>query len=186
MRRGLLWIMIALLLCGCTRDEENLKPALDLRRKLQSASSCSFECEITADYGDAFYTFVMQCTADKSGELKFEVVEPDTISGITGNISGDEGELTFDESVLAFDTLADGYITPVASPWVMVNALKSGYITSCGKYDGGYRIALNDTYEDDALQLDVWTDEFGNPIQCDILYKERRCLSLQVKGFTIV
>ncbi len=183
MKRVLIWVMTVVLLCGCANSDKDLKAALDLRSRLQNAAGCSFDGVITADYGEMVYTFTMRCVMDDSGRMEFEVLEPETISGITGEVSGDKGTITFDETVLAFDTIADGYITPVVSPWVMVNALKSGYITSCGAVENGHRISLNDTYADDALQMDVWVDQEGSPVCCEILYKERKCLSIEVRSF---
>ena len=185
MKRIIVCILAVVFLCGC-RNNDDIGPATALRKELQNAAGCSFEAVVTADYGETVYTFVMDCVVDETGQLQFEVTEPDTISGITGTISGDEGALTFDEQVLAFDTMADGYISPVLSPWVMINSLKSGYITSCGELDNGHRITLNDSYAEDALEMDVWIDQEGKPVHCEILYKERRCLTIVVENFEFV
>ena len=176
-------LMILFLLVGCSSSED-ISPATELRNRIKQANGCCFDLDVTADYGEKIYTFMIHCETDKSGKMRFEVMKPETIAGIAGMVSGEKGTLTFDDKVLAFDTIADGYITPVLAPWVMMNSLKGGYITSCGEEENGYRISLNDSYAEDALQLDVWTDANGNPIRCEILYKERRCLTLDVKSFT--
>ena len=183
MKRVFMCVLIAVMLCGCVNSKDVLEPALELRNKLQNADGCRFEAVITADYGEMIYMFKMQCTTDKTGQMQFEVKEPETISEVSGKVTGEKGVLTFEDKVLAFDTLADGYISPVSSPWVMINALKSGYITSCGETDDGNRISLNDSFSDDALQMDIWINGQGQPIRCEILYKERRCLSIDVDDF---
>lgn len=184
MRRIVILFVAMIMLSGCSGKGNDLQYAKDLRSKLQSADALSFEAQITADYGKEIYTFLLKCEAVQQGDIHFEVLEPESISGIAGKISGESGEITFDDKVLAFNTLADGYISPVSSPWVMINSLKSGYITSCGQAEDDYRISLNDSYADDALQLDVWVDSKGDLKQCDIFYKERRCLTIVVKNFT--
>ena len=186
MKRIFVSLLIVAALFGCGKKNDSIQPASDLRSKLQNADGCRFDAHITADYGDATYTFVLNCQTDKDGKLRFEVSDPLTIAGMTGTISAQKGEILFDDKVLAFDTFADGYISPISAPWVMMNSLIGGYITSCGRNEEGYRISLNDSYADDALQLDVWTDGMGNPVQCDILYKERRCLAIVVKNFTFM
>ena len=87
-----------------------------LRANLLKASSCTFDTEITADYGDALYSFSMSCEADAQGSVAFTVTAPQTISGITGEISGDGGRLTFDDTALQFDLMADGQVTVFGTP----------------------------------------------------------------------
>lgn len=184
MKKIIAVMLLVFLLCGCQKMEKDIEPATQLRQRLQSAQGCTFDAEITADYGDSVYTFTMLCRTDKEGNMTFTVSEPDSISGITGMVRAERGEIIFDDQVLAFNTLADGYITPVVSPWVMTHGLIGGYIRSCGKDGENQRITLNDSYADDALEMDVWLDADGNPIRCEILYRERRCLTIKVKNFT--
>ena len=157
---------------------------MELRTQLLQ-SSCSFTAEITADYGDKLHTFTLQCTGSPQGDMTFEVVQPQSIAGITGTITGEGGFLTFDDVALHFDLLADDTVTPVSAPWIFLKTLRGGYLTSAGEEDGLLRVTIDDSYEEDALQLDIWLDEKNAPVRGEILYGGRRILSLSVTDFTI-
>lgn len=180
--------LVAIFLClflfaGCKQSDSEIGEAMELRRKVLDAGGCGFDCVITADYTDVLYTFSLHCAFDENGGLTFQVTEPQTISGITGIIDSKGGKLTFDDQALVFQLMADGYISPVSAPWVFMKTLRSGYIHSCGKDGDGMRIIFHDSYEENPLQLDVWTDKNGDPIRCEVLWQGRRILSLDVSNF---
>jgi hypothetical protein len=79
----------------------------------------------------------MDCEADSQGSVSFRVVSPESISGITGSVDRDQGKLTFDDKALAFDLLADGQLSPVSAPWVMIHTLRGGYLSSCAESGDG-------------------------------------------------
>ena len=176
--------MAVVFLCGCSGAHNEMDQALQLRRKLLESEGCTFTAVVTADYGDAVYTFTMDCAADKAGRVSFEVTQPESIAGVTGFFSEQSGALTFDDQVLAYPPLTDEQITPVSSPWLLIRTLRSGYLTSCGSTSEGMCIAMDDSYQENALHLDIWTDETNEPVRCEILYKGRRILSMRVNGFT--
>ncbi len=158
---------------------------MDLRAKLLS-HGCSFDAEITADYGDKIHTFSLFCEVDTLGDLGFTVKDPDTIEGISGTISSDGGKLKFADTVLAFPLLADDQVNPISAPWLLLKTLQGGYLTSAGM-DGEYlRLTIHDSYEEDALQLDIWLDGEDKPIRADILYDDRRILAVSVINFQIL
>lgn len=158
---------------------------MTMRQQLQN-SGCDFDCTVTADYGDAIYTFSMHCTADEQGTLTFEVLSPESISGITGNISQNKGKLTFDDNALAFDLLADGQLSPVSAPWVLIHTLRGGYLASCAELEGGMLLSIDDSYEEDPLRLDIRMDGEGKPKTAEILWQGRRILSMEVENFEFV
>ena len=108
------------------------------------------------------------------------------ITGITGKVSDAGGKLTFDDTALQFDLMAEEQVTPVSAPWILMKTLRSGYITSAGMDGGRLRLTIDDSYEDDALHLDIWLGEDDCPEDAEILYKERRILSLKVTNFETV
>lgn len=183
MKRMFMIVCLIVLLAGCATGGAEMERALNLRVKLQN-TAFAFQTVITADYGDKTYSFTMDCTADKEGNVTFEVAEPASIAGITGKISQGSGKLTFDDQVLAFDILADELISPVSGPWVLVKTLRSGYLTSCGaEGDDLLRLAIDDSYEENALHLDIWLDGEDTPKRCEVLWQGRRLLSMEVKNF---
>ena len=185
MKRIVAVVCLLILLVGCSGAGDELDRAMALRAKML-AQGVAFDAEITADYGDKTYQFSMECEADSQGELTFAVKEPQSISGISGKLSASGGKLTFDDKALAFSLLADDQITPVSAPWILIRTLRSGYLTSCGLDGGVIRVAIDDSYEEDALHLDIWLDEKDLPQRCEILWKGRRILSVDVKNFRFV
>ena len=180
----ILWFtLLCIMLPGCS-DDDPLGPAMELRSRLASSNGYSFDTQITADYGDKMYNFEMNCRVDDTANVTFTVIDPETIAGITGTVSSKGGKLTFDDTALAFELLADGQFSPVSAPWVLVHTLHYGYITSCAKVEGGTMVSIDDSYEDDALNLSVWLGQDGLPTGAEILWRGRRVLSLTVKNFS--
>ena len=179
-------LILCLLFCGCKGSDDGLIRALQLRSQLTQSNGCSFRAVVTADYGDKTFTFSLQCQSDKTGALSFSVIEPESIAGITGIVSGDGGKLTFDDKALAFPLIADGEVSPVSAPWLLVKTLLGGYISTCSD-DGGFLVvSIDDSYEEDALQLDIWLNSEDLPVSSDILWQGRRVLSVQIEAFTIL
>lgn len=182
MKRLLAVILLLLTFSGCSVMKSEMDKAIELRNRLLGGG-CTFDVTITADYIQKVYTFGMNCAFDSNGAMTFRVTEPDTITGITGSISNENAKLTFDDQALLFETIADGQITPVCAPWVLIRTLRSGYLKSCGKYDGGLYIQIDDSYEEKALHLDVWVNESNLPVRAEIQWQGRRILSMSVENF---
>lgn len=185
MKRIFALILSMLLLCGCSGTAEQMDRAMALRGKIQQ-KEVAFAVALTADYGDKIHTFSMECRGDIQGNMKFTVLQPQSIAGITGVIAKDSGKLTFDDQVLAFDVLADGLISPVSGPWVLLETLRSGYLTSCAMEGEQLRLAIDDSYQEKALHLDVWLDSADLPKRCEIYWQGRRLLSMDVSNFTFL
>lgn len=185
MKRILAGVLVMLLLTGCSLPKSEMDKALALRNHLQD-SNIRFDVSVTADYFDKVFTFAMNCAVDSDGDLTFRVTAPETLAGISGKVSDEEGKFTFDDKVLLFETIADDVITPVTSPWVVIKSLRSGYIRSCGRSEEGIHIQLYDSYDEDALYLDVWTDETNSPIAAQIYWEGRRILSLEIENFNFL
>lgn len=185
MKRGVLMLALVLCLTGCGGKNTELERGLSLRAAVLKAASCSFVCQITADYGDKIYSFTMDCTADTDGDVDFTVTAPETIGGITGTLSGEGGELTFGDTALYFDVLAEGLLSPVSGPWVLIKALRSGCLTSAGLDGECLRLSIDDSYADNGLHLDIWCDGEDLPAKAEIRWEERTILSMSVINFTI-
>lgn len=185
MKRVFAVFLVMLVLTGCGFENAELDRAMKLRAALLAAG-CSFDAEITADYGDKIYTFSLSCQADASGNLTFEVTAPESISGITGRITDEGGFLTFDDAALAFPLLADGQLSPISGPWVLLKTLRSGYVTACSAEGEGLRLSVDDSYEEDALHLDIWLDGGDLPTRAEILWDGRRILTIAVENFQIL
>ena len=178
-------LTFVLLFTGCSNASAELDAVLDLREEILS-NPCSFTAAITADYVDELYHFQMNCHVDTSGTMVFTVTKPDTLSDITGTINSETANLTFDDVIISFPPLADGRLSPVTGPWVFINTLRSGYISACSKEKDGYFILADDSYDDNALQLEILTDSTGTPIHAEIFWNQRRIITLKIRDFVIL
>ena len=173
------------LLTGCTGKRDELDRAMKLRANLLGCRGCSFDVTVTAEYGDSYYTFVMNCQATGRGDLQFTVLQPESIAGITGEISSGEGKLTFDDVALHFPLLADDQVTPVSGPWILMKTLLGGYLTAANEEDDLLHLTIHDSYEEDALQMEIWLDGEDEPVNAEILYDGRRIVTMTVENFTM-
>ena len=184
MKKGLALICLALLLTGCSAESE-LEQAMAFRDQLLSGNGCSFTAKVTADYGDELYEFTMDCEGDNQGQLQFCVTAPESISGITGTAGEEGGALTFDETALHFDLMAEDALSPVSAPWVFLKTLRSGYIVSACTEENLLHLSIDDSFDDDALRLDIWL-EGDAPVRGEILHDGMRILTLDVTNFQIL
>ena len=155
------------------------------RSKFQS-TPCRFRATVSADYGDMIHTFVLECEADERGDVAFSVAAPDTISGITGSLTGESGFLTFDGEILGFNMLADGQLSPVSAPWVLIHTLRGGYLRYCAETDSGLHLTIDDSYAENAMQVDIWLSGEHLPTGAEILWQGRRILTVKVENFEFV
>lgn len=179
-------LLTLVLFTGCKADHGELDRAMTLRAKLLGTTECTYDAVVTADYGDEIYTFRMECVASGDGDVTFKVTEPESIAGITGTLTGSGGKLTFDDQALAFDMLADGQLSPISAPWVFLKTLRGGYVTSCGTDGDEVRVSIDDSYEEDALHVDIWLDPQDAPVRAEFIYDDRRIISLDIENFRIL
>lgn len=186
MKRLIGILLSVVLLLGCSKENAGLKRALEFRNSLLQSTGGTFDAVITADYLDILHTFKMNCKWDSLGEIQFTVLQPDSISGITGIISNDTGKILFDDKALFFDTMADGMVSPVSAPWVALLAMRSGYIKGVGESDCGYRIELDDSYKQKALNVNLEMNTDFIPLSAEIYYDGRRVVSISFEHFAIL
>lgn len=183
--KRLLWIIVIFcLLCGCSAGNAGMDRALKVRQKMLDSNGCSFDAMITADYTDSLHVFSMHCCTDSNSDLTFTVTDPDTIEGISGKVCEEGGQIIFDDAVLAFPLLAQGEMTPVSAPWLFVRTLKGGYLSGSSQTEDGLFLQIHDSYKEDSLLMDIFTDEGDIPVRCEIVWQGRRILSLDIRNFT--
>lgn len=178
-------MLVLYFLTGCSGAAKEIERGMALRSKLLKAASCTFDAEITADYGDKLYQFSMACQGDAQGNMTFTVTAPETIAGITGKVAQGEGRLTFDDAALQFDLMADGQVTPVSAPWILLKTLRGGCLTAAGLEEDLLRLTMDDSYAEDALRMEIWLNGDDLPVRGEIYYGGRRILSLDVKNFVL-
>ena len=179
-------LVLLLILTGCRSASGPLHRAIAFRAELLEGEGCTFDAKVTADYGDLIHSFSMACQADAAGALSFTVTEPESIRGITGTLSAEGGELTFDGTALHFELMAEGVLSPVSAPWIFLNTLRGGYLTSACQEGELLHISADDSYREDALHLDIRLDNQDTPVSAEILHKNRRILTLELQNFRIL
>ena len=170
---------------GCSSENREMDKAVAFRERLLSAEGCSFSAAVTADYGDTLQEFSMDCKADQTGKLTFEITEPRSIASIRGQITAAGGNILFEDQALYFPMLTDDLLTPASAPWIFLKTLRSGYITSAGMDGQLLHLSIDDSYEDDALNLDIWLDG-DRLVRADILQEGKRFLLLEIENFVIL
>lgn len=185
MKRWLAYgLVVVLLLSACGSTEEPIARGMALREELMK-TGCSFTAEITADYEDKRYTFSLDCTAEREGDVRFTVRSPETIQGISGVLSASAGKLTFDDQAVAFPMLAEGEISPVSAPWLLMHILRGGNIVSCADEDTYLRLTIDDSYAGELLRGDIWLNDRNIPQRAEFYSQGRRVLSMNIESFTI-
>lgn len=186
MKRVFAMLLFFVILSGCSKNTSEMERGMALRSKLLQADNCTFIAKITADYGDKLHVFSVECQGSQNGDVVFSVMQPETIRGISGKITEENGALTFDDKVLYFDKMAEDQITPVTAPWIFLRTLRSGNITSTCIESGYMRMSIDDSYEEDALHLDIWLNQEDCPVRAEIMYDGYRILSLELEKFLIM
>lgn len=181
MRRFLPLLMVFFL--GCSGPDPAMEAALELRSRCLGAAQISLEAEICADYITNIACFDLECSFDTSGKMAFTVTEPEDIEGIRGSVSGTEGTVEFDDTVLAFPLLAEGRLSPLSGPWVLIKAIRSGAIIAAGKEGERIHLTIDDSYADNALTVDIWLEE-DEVVEAEIAWEGRRCLTMTVDDFS--
>ncbi len=167
---------------GCSGRDPAMEEALALRSRCL-AGNVSFEAEIRADYITNIESFTLECSFDETGEMTFSVTEPDDIEGIRGTVTGTEGTVVFDDMVLGYPLLAEGRLSPLAAPWVLVKALREGCILAVGQEKELLHLTIDDSYADNALTLDIWLEN-GQVEEAEIAWEGRRCVTMTVEDFS--
>ncbi len=181
--------VIAVLICvfmfGSCSVEKELTPLNMLRQSMQQSQGCEFDVQIISQYDDRVYRFGLHCV-ESDGELRFEVLSPESVQGITGTVSESGGKLAFDTTLLAFPLLADGEVSPVISPWLFIRCLKNGLVRHAGGAEDGSQISFSESFRGEEFEAEVLLSEDGTPRSCELFWGGRRILHLQVEAFRIL
>jgi len=180
--KKLLFVLpLVLMLAACGSD--NTVRARSLREKLLTEKGCAFSVAVTADYTTEQYDFSMDCTWSREAGVVFTVTSPETVSGITGTLAENGGELTFDDKVLAFQYMADGQISPVQVPYVIMHTLTGGYFKTCTVGSGKYCLDADCTYRENSIAMSLWLSEDSIPQNGELFWEGNRIVSFTVEGF---
>lgn len=126
-------MMTLLLLAGCaggpgmSRAEEL---ALTIRGEHLEMTGCTMKAAIAADYGQRVVRYELD-TACEGDNTTLTLTAPDTVAGITAHVEGESGQLEYDGMWVETGPLDDDGLTPMSALPALLEAARSGYITSC-------------------------------------------------------
>ena len=66
-----------------------------------------------------------------------------------------------------------------------MKTLLGGYISAVNEEGENLHLTIYDSYEEDALQMEIWLNGEDAPICGEIIYDGRRILTLTVENFSI-
>lgn len=180
-KKWLILLSCFLLLNGCGRKQEPTQGALDFRTALMDAEGCSFAADVSASYEDRVYDFSMTCVHTKD-KTALTVTKPQAIAGISASVENGKTQLEFDGAILEFGRLANGYVSPVAAPWLLVQCWTGEYIAYAGPDGDMERITYLRGYNDEEVAVDTWLQN-GIPTYAEVSYGGVRCLTITISEF---
>ena len=104
---------------------------------------------------------------DNSG-ANVTVVSPELISGITAKLSSGAAALSFDGLIL--DPVEVSGTAPLAAPFIIVEAICDGHVTSLGheKFEGQNTVTVS-ILDTDAYTQTIWLDvNSGLPVHAEL------------------
>ena len=116
-----------------------------------------------------------------SALISFSVVAPESIAGIEGVINSEGGGLKFDDKIIAFPLVIEQTISPISAPWILLKSLRSGYISACGSSDDGTQVIIDDSFSGQNIQCYLWLNDDDLPFYSEIVWNDRRVLSIDVE-----
>ena len=176
-------LLLVVFLVGCSARDPAMEAALELRSRCLAAKQVQFRAQISADYIDRIEFFSLECIHNADGTMSFRVLGPVDIEGIGGTVSGTEGTVEFDDTVLAFPLLAEGRLSPLSGPWVLMKAICTGNILAAGQEGELVHLTIDDSYADKALTVDLWLDG-GMVCEAEIAWEGLRYLTMTVEEFS--
>lgn len=186
MKKCFPFFLAALFLFGCSNESNLMNRVVGFRSKLLSSTVCEFTASVTLDYGDTAYTYCADCSLDADNNMRLTVLKPSSIAGIKAQISGESGKLTFDDQILAFETTANGLIAPICAPWLITDALRGGYISTCGSENDGMFVCIDDLYKETPIEAQIWFDDALCPVRAEIIWEGKRIVSMEISEFVIL
>ena len=141
--------MTMLLLTGCGGGVSQAeREALALRGEYLAAPSCTGQVELTADYGQRVVRYGAMAEVEGDHTV-LHLTAPETVAGLTAHLDGRDSALELDEVLVETGTLDGAALTPLNALPLLLETIRSGYITACSYT------------EDDLLRVDCGDPELG-------------------------
>lgn len=164
LRVGVFSLLAAVLLCGCTGEQEDNDLTLQLQKAFLSRAGCAGTMEITADYGQRVYSYTVTFSEETGKGLSMVLTAPEEVAGITATLEEGQTFLQFDGVCLQTGPLnADG-LSPLDALPACLAAMESGFVAETGREQLGETEALRLCFRDperpagQGLETVLWFD----------------------------
>ena len=148
------------------------------------AGACSYQAEITADFGGNVESFTVFCNSLADGTTELTILKPESLEGLTATVTDKGGKITYDGMAVDFGLLADGSLAPAAAPALVVDCWTSEYIASAGMEENLYRVSYEKGFDDATLKVDTWFENHL-PIYAEVCYNNTRILRMTITEFRL-
>ena len=190
--KKLLWLSITLCcVTACTDkgpDAEEL--ALSIRGAYLEEPVITAQCDIMADYGQRVYNFSYGMTSTDD-EMTLTLLEPQEMAGMVVTFGQEDSTLSYDGVLLETGTLTEDGITPVTAVPVLLETVRTGFISFCDleTEDDETRLRVlcrnPDIEAGTGQEIDLWFDpETGNLLEAEISQDGYRVLDCTFTAFT--
>ena len=177
--------MLGAILCACN-GQENTDPAqqaLAFRQNVMQ-NICSFEAEISADFGDTVCLFTLSCIHTPGNGTQMTITAPETLAGLTATASEEGAKLVFDGAEAAFGTLEGLGLSPMTAPELLAEAWEAGYIQYTGLEDGLLHVTYLCGYDEDEYRADTWFQN-GAPVRAELSCDGYMAVQIDVTDFNL-
>jgi len=170
-------MLLVLTGCGRTRERQSFE---QWQQRLTAAEEIRCQAEITASgEGEADTFSVRLCR--RGEEISAEVIEPETIRGVTFRKSARGEDLSFDGLILAFSPAVEG-TAPCAGGVTLLETLTDGWLNDLGRA-GEYRRA--ELTAPGGETVGVWLTEDNEPVYAEICRGQSAELILRLEHWEI-
>ena len=90
----------------------------------------SSDVALTADYGQRVYSYALTVTV-QDGHTTLTLTAPETVAGITAHMDASHTFLTYEDSSVETGNLSPDGLTPMSAVPALLDAIRSGYLTTC-------------------------------------------------------
>lgn len=151
---GLTGVWLLTSCAGGNQAKDRMQAAQAVYRTM---SGCTAQAEITADYGQRVYGYIVDLTA-AGGSGVMTVKEPETIAGTVLTWSDGETQLEYDGAELDTGSLSDQGLSPADAMPTILTACQNGAIVDCCMEEQDGRETLHSTLD--------WDGDQGGQLQC--------------------
>ena len=179
-------LMGILCMSGCEKEGDVMQNALDFRASVLNAAVCTYEGNITANYGDRMYTCTAQCQYSPS-ELTavMTLTAPESISGIVATTTSDSGVVEFEDVAVEFGELGNGNVAPMELSQLVGDAWTKGWIESVSQEGEDWLYTYRLGYDEEELVIYTRLTPQKIPYAVEIYENDTCILEVDIGDFSI-